>query len=50
MGHGFGCGDRSCIGISGTLFVYCGCRHGLGYRLGLLGLFVFSFFVLSSFR
>ena len=55
--------EAALTGISGMLFVYfllsvvwlsslrgsrnCGGRHGLGSRLGLLGLFVFRFLLLG---
>ena len=53
--------EAALTGISGMLFVFsalcslaslwgirsCGGRHGLGSRLGLLGLFVFRFLLLG---
>ena len=59
-GHGFGCGDGSCMVWHHRHFFVrflravvwqsslrsvssCGGRHGPGFRLGLLGLFVLAF-------
>ena len=58
MGHGSGFGDGGCIDWHQRHIVrvfsappsclrgvhYCGGRHGIGSRLGLLGLFVLGFF------